>query len=47
MATRGTRAEPLRWAIVAAAAVVGLLHVLGALQVREQVYAGTAALTTA
>ena len=40
MTTHETRAEPLRWAIVAAAAVVGLLHVLGALQVRDQVYRG-------
>ena len=40
MTTKGTRAEPLWWVIVAAAAVVGLLHVLGALQVREQVYRG-------
>lgn len=40
MATSETRAETFRWAIVAAAAVVGLLHVLGALQVREQVYRG-------
>ena len=40
MTTHETRAEPLRWVIVAAAAVVGLLHVLGALQVRDQVYRG-------
>jgi len=40
MATSKIRAEPFRWSIVAAAAVVGLLHVLGALQVREQVYRG-------
>lgn len=40
MATSGIRSEPFRWAIVAAAAVVGLLHVLGALQMREQVYRG-------
>ena len=33
-------ARPVRWAIVASAAVVGLLHVLGALQVREQVFRG-------
>lgn len=36
----GIRVEPFRWAIIGAAAVVGLLHVLGALQVRDQVYAG-------
>ena len=35
-----TGAGPVRWAIVASAAVVGLLHVLGALQVREQVFRG-------
>jgi hypothetical protein len=35
-----TGSEPIRWAIVAAATVVGLLHVVGALQVREQVYRG-------
>jgi len=40
MSTDDTRAEPFRWVIVAAAAVVGLLHVVGALQVREQVYRG-------
>jgi hypothetical protein len=40
MATSEIRSEPFRRAIVAAAAVVGLLHVLGALQVREQVYRG-------
>jgi hypothetical protein len=40
MTTSETRPDPLRWAIVAAAAVVALLHVLGALQVREQVYRG-------
>jgi hypothetical protein len=40
MTTSETRSEPFRWAIVAAAAVVALLHVLGALQVREQVYRG-------
>jgi hypothetical protein len=40
MAASKIRAEPFRWSIVAAAAVVGLLHVLGALQVREQVYRG-------
>jgi hypothetical protein len=40
MAERETRAERFRWAIVAAAAVVGLLHVLGAVQVRDQVYRG-------
>jgi hypothetical protein len=40
MPTDDTRAEPLRWVIVAAAALVGLLHVLGALQVREQAYRG-------
>ena len=40
MPTEDTRAERFRWVIVAAAAVVGLLHVLGALQVREQVFRG-------
>jgi hypothetical protein len=40
MPTDDARAERFRWVIVAAAAVVGLLHVLGALQVREQVYRG-------
>jgi hypothetical protein len=40
MATREIRPERFRWAIITAAAVVGLLQVLGALQVREQVYRG-------
>lgn len=40
MAASQIRAEPFRWAIVAAASVVGLLHVLGALQVRDQGYRG-------
>ena len=34
------RADRFRWPIVVAAAVVGLLQVLGALQVRQQVYRG-------
>jgi hypothetical protein len=40
MAVSEPRAERFRWAIVAAAAVVGLLHMLGALQVRDQVNRG-------
>jgi hypothetical protein len=40
MSTNGSRAEPLRWVVVAAAVAVALLHVLGALQVRDQVYRG-------
>jgi hypothetical protein len=40
MTRNETRAEPFRKVIVGAAAVVGLLHVLGALQVRDQVYRG-------
>jgi hypothetical protein len=40
MAASGIRPERFRWAVVAAAAVVGLLHVLGALQVRDQAYRG-------
>ena len=40
MTTPETGTGPVRWAIVAAAAMVGLLHVLGALQVREQVFRG-------
>jgi hypothetical protein len=40
MTTNGSGALHLRWVIVAAAAAVALLHALGALQVREQVYRG-------
>jgi hypothetical protein len=40
MANSDTGTGRFRWALVTAAAVVGLLHVVGALQVREQVYRG-------
>jgi hypothetical protein len=40
MTASQVRAERFRWAVVAAAAVVGVLHVQGALQVRDQVYRG-------
>lgn len=40
MTAAGVRSEPFRWAIVGAAAAVGLLQVLGALQVRSEPYRG-------
>ena len=40
MASGSVPADRFRWAIIAVAAVLGSLHVLGALQVRDQTYRG-------
>lgn len=40
MTLTGIRTEPFKWVIVAAAAVVGFLQVLGGLQVRNEPYRG-------